>query len=222
MDKWTHVVRMTFEIELLEGTRVGNSGAGIEIGGVDLQPLKDPHTGEPYLPGSSIKGKLRSALEKHHIGLAKSGDPCDCGNQSCKICPIFGAHKKTNPPCGAPRLVVRDAKLTGESAAERKRRLATGEALDEIKVENLVNRQSGAAKHPRIQERVAAGTRFDATLILKVFEGDPAEEWVKILKNALAIVQECESLGAGGSRGSGRIAIRNFDPKRIALADLTL
>ncbi len=66
--RWTDVWKMIFEIECVDGLRVGGSGGGLEIGGVDanLTALKDPITGEPYLPGSSIKGKLRSILEREH------------------------------------------------------------------------------------------------------------------------------------------------------------
>ena len=82
MAKWTHVVEMKFEIELLDGMRIGGAGGGLEIGGVDpnLTAIKDPMSGEPYVPGSSLKGKLRSTLEKEH-GLSRDGRPCGCGKK---------------------------------------------------------------------------------------------------------------------------------------------
>ena len=67
-----------------------------------------------------------------------------------------------------------------------------------------------------------AGGVFAAEMTLKVFEGDDDAKMLKNLKNALAILQRFDSLGAGGSRGSGRIAIRNFRDEKIALASLTL
>ena len=91
-----------------------------------------------------------------------------------------------------------------------------------MKAENIIDRNRGTAEHPRWQERVPAGVMFQAQMVLKVLEGDPDDRMVADLKNALAIVQRCDSLGAGGSRGSGRIAIRNFRSENVALTSLTL
>jgi CRISPR-associated protein Csm3 len=92
----------------------------------------------------------------------------------------------------------------------------------EVKAENIIDRNRGTAEHPRWQERVPAGAIFQAEMVLKVLEGDQDDRMVADLKNALAIVQRCDSLGAGGSRGSGRIAIRLRPPEKVALASLTL
>ena len=221
MAKWTHVVEMKFEIELVDGMRIGGAGGGLEIGGIDanLMALKDPVSGEPYVPGSSLKGKLRSTLEKEH-GLGQEGKPCGCGRPDCVVCPVFGAHMNTR--AGGSRLTVRDAHFTAGYLKTWNQRLAEGSPLFEIKTENIIDRNSGTAKHPRTQERVPAGGVFGAEMTLKVFEGDDDKKMVANLKNALAILQRFDSLGAGGSRGSGRIAIKNFRDERIALASLTL
>jgi CRISPR-associated protein Csm3 len=221
MAKWTHVVEMKFEIELVDGMRIGGAGGGLEIGGIDanLMALKDPVSGEPYVPGSSLKGKLRSTLEKEH-GLGQEGKPCGCGRADCVVCPVFGAHMNTR--AGGSRLTVRDAHFTAGYLKTWNQRLAEGSPLFEIKTENIIDRNSGTAKHPRTQERVPAGGVFAAEMTLKVFEGDDDAKMLKNLKNALAILQRFDSLGAGGSRGSGRIAIRNFRDEKIALASLTL
>jgi CRISPR-associated protein Csm3 len=221
MDKWTHVVEMKFEIELLDGMRIGGAGGGLEIGGVDpnLMALKDPVSGQPYIPGSSLKGKLRSTLEKQH-GLGKEGKPCGCGQSGCPVCPVFGAHMNTN--AGTSRLTVRDARFTPEYLAQWQQRVAEGLPVLETKTENIIHRERGVAQHPRTQERVPAGAVFGAEMVLRVFEKDNDTEMLKNLKNALAVIQRFDSLGAGGSRGSGRIRIRNFRSEKIALAGLTL
>lgn len=216
MAKWTHVVEMKFQIELLDGMRIGGAGGGLEIGGVDpnLMALKDPVTGEPYVPGSSLKGKLRSTLEKEH-GLGRDGKPCGCGERTCPVCPVFGAHMNTR--AGTSRLTVRDAHFTEEYGRAWKQN-----PLFEVKTENIIDRNRGTAEHPRTQKRVPAGATFQAEMVLKVFEGDDDSKMVTNLKNALAILQRFESLGAGGSRGCGRIAIRNFSENKVALASVTL
>ena len=221
MAKWTHVVEMRYEIELLDGTRIGSTGGGLEIGGVDLTPLKDPITGHPYIPGSSLKGKLRSTLEKEH-GLGQHGNPCGCGRKDCVVCPVFGAHMNTRAESGPSRLTVRDARFTASYAESWKARLLEGLPAFETKTENTIDRGSGMAKNPRTQERVPAGAQFQAVMILKIFEGDAKDKMVKNLKNALAIIQRFDSLGAGGSRGSGRIAIHDFTAQEIPLEALTI
>jgi CRISPR-associated protein Csm3 len=222
MAKWTHVIELKFEIELMDGTRIGGAGGGLDIGGIDpnLMALKDPVTGEPYIPGSSLKGKLRSILEKEH-GRGQRGEPCGCGEWSCPVCPIFGAHKKPDPKCGTSRLIVRDAHFIQECRNAWKEN-----PMLEVKTENTIDRDRGTAKDPRTQERVPAGAVFEAQMLLKVFEGnDPAgssDKMVKDLKHALAVLERYDAPGAGGSRGSGRIKIRNFTDTKIALGDVTL
>ncbi|HZU30185.1 MAG TPA: type III-A CRISPR-associated RAMP protein Csm3 [Candidatus Angelobacter sp.] len=214
--KWTDVWKITFEIECLDGMRIGGSGGGLEIGGVDanLTALKDPVSGEPYIPGSSLKGKLRSILEQKN-GKGEGGSPCKCGSEDCPVCPVFGAHMNTR--AGAPRLIVRDAHFT-----EAYRKKWEENPVYEEKTENTIDRQRGTASNPRTQERVPAGAVFQAELVLKVFQGDNDNTMIQNLKQALGILQEFDSLGAGGSRGSGWIKIRNFKEEKKALKDVTL
>ncbi|SRR5579883_749903 len=218
MAKWTDVILMKFDIELMDGMRIGGAGGGLEIGGVDpnLMALKDPVTGEPYIPGSSLKGKLRSILEKTY-GRGDNGKPCGCGKEDCPVCPVFGAHRNTEPACGTSRLTVRDAHFT-EAYAKVWKQNPTFEA----KTENIIDRNRGVAEHPRTQERVPAGAVFHAEMVLKVFEKDDYSNTVENLKRALGILQRFDSLGAGGSRGAGRIAIRDFKQEKISLASVTL
>jgi CRISPR-associated protein Csm3 len=208
---------MRFQIELIDGMRIGGAGGGMEIGGVDpnLTALKDPVSHEPYIPGSSLKGKLRSILEKEH-GLGMNGKPCGCGKRSCPVCPIFGAHMNMHAESGTTRLTVRDAHFTPAYAEKWK----TNPVFEE-KTENIIDRSRGTAEHPRTQERVPASAVFDAEMLLKVFEGDNFDKMVKDLAHALAVLERFDSLGAGGSRGSGRIKIRNFpEPIKVALAEI--
>jgi CRISPR-associated protein Csm3 len=223
MAKWTHVVEMKFEIELVDPMRIGGAGGGLEIGGVDpnLVALKDPVNNRPYVPGSSLKGKLRSTLEKEH-GRTSGREPCGCGKVSCPVCPVFGAHKNMRPECGASRLTVRDARFNEDYLRVWDQRAAAGMPLFELKTENTIDRKLGTAGNPRTQERVPAGATFQAAMVLKVFEGDDDGKMIANLMNALAILQRFDSLGAGGSRGSGHVAIRHFQQEKVTLASLTL
>lgn len=102
--KWEKIVRLTFQIKCLEGMRIGGSGGGLEIGELidaNLAAIRNPATDEFYIPGSSLKGKLRSVLEKQ-LGKADR-EPCGCGKNTCLICKVFGAHKKPNPESAPTR-----------------------------------------------------------------------------------------------------------------------
>lgn len=129
---------------------------------------------------------------------------------------------KPRADSGTSRLTVRDARFTEGYVKIWNQRVSEGLPLFEVKTENIIDRNRGAAEHPRTQERVPTGATFQAAMVLKVFEGDDDNRMVKDLKNALAILERFDSLGAGGSRGSGRIAIRGFRPEKIKLDSLTL
>jgi CRISPR-associated protein Csm3 len=190
----------------VEGLRIGGAPTGLEIGGnVDLTALRDPlNSDRPYIPGSSLKGRLRATLEREAGKASQRGGPCDCGGTDCLICKIFGAHR-TGAPSAPTRIIVRDAHLTAESAAHLAELSKEGKSIFEEKAENLVMRSTGEAKDPRWQERVWDAS-FSLEILLHVYEGDNAEEMMKYLRHGLGLIQETGSLGAGGSRGSGKVS----------------
>lgn len=51
------------KIEALTGLHIGGSKEKMQIGGVDLVVIRNPSNQYPYIPGSSLKGKLRHLLE---------------------------------------------------------------------------------------------------------------------------------------------------------------
>lgn len=189
-----------------QGLRIGGAPAGLDVGGsVDLGALRDPANGQPYIPGSSLKGKLRSTLERVEGRSSGEGEPCGCGDRECKICVLFGAHKKPKAASAPTRIVVRDAHLTPESAAQFRQMQAEGKPFFEEKAENLVLRDSGVAQEPRWQERVWEAA-FQMEILVHIYEGDKPEELMKFLRQGLGVIQETAALGAGGSRGSGKVS----------------
>jgi len=221
--KWTDIVSLTFNIVCVEGCRVGGSGGGLEIGGVEpnLTLIRNPLTGEPYLPGSSLKGKLRSALEKEQ-GKALNGEPCKCGTKDCLICVVFGAHMNPNAVSSPTRIVVRDAPLSKEWREKFETAIKSGSPFFEEKTENVVDRKAGTAKHPRTGERVPPGTAFDGEIILHVYEGDDSDKLTKFVRHGLGIIQEGSSLGASGSRGYGKVRFEKVREEKKKLAQLTV
>lgn len=211
-------VTFSGKIYCVSGLSIGGSSSTLDIGGVDREVIKNPITKEPYIPGSSLKGKMRSELEKKYgtkhwvkkhknrnkevlaekndeVLIAGDKEPCGCGAKSCLICTIFGAHKKPGADSAPTRIIVRDAVLSKE-------KMENGTVILERKTENIVSRISDTADSPRTMERVPAGTYFDFEIILRIFEGDNKKEFIKKVEEGLNLVQE-SYLGGCGSRGSG-------------------
>ncbi|MBF0152731.1 MAG: type III-A CRISPR-associated RAMP protein Csm3 [Magnetococcales bacterium] len=211
-------------IEVLTGLHIGSGNNEMHIGGSDNPIIRHPHTGQPYIPGSSLKGKIRSLLE-WHAGLAamnpvgkgygpmsykawkdiKDGDPQK--EKAENILKLFGVsggdemEKSDAEKFGPTRLSFRDC-LLDQSWVEKidKKNLS----LTEIKMENTIDRVRGVAEHPRNVERVPAGAKFQFEVAIKVLGMDDADKLQNTLFNGLKLL-EMDSLGGSGSRGYGQI-----------------
>lgn len=196
------------------GLHIGAGNDKIEIGGMDNPIIKDPTDGMPYVPGSSVKGKMRSLLELLYDKVAlSSGKPCSCGRADCPVCRVFGAaiDRKNDSEArqrGPTRLIVRDARL---SQASRERFKS---AIVEEKNENSLNRITAEANTRQV-ERVVPGAEFDFEIAYRIFDidGDSGKTdegyFEKTVLAGLALLQR-DYLGGGGSRGSGRIEFKNL------------
>lgn len=193
------------------GLHIGGSAEQMEIGGVDLPIIKHPITGEPFIPGSSLKGKMRSQLEKKLGKITPNGEPCGCGNADCLVCKVFGPHKNSRHNLGSTRILVRDAFFSKRTRDEYEK-LAKEKGLSYIekKTENLVLRTTGTAKDPRSQERVPSGAEFDIEIVLQIYDTDgEGNNLVEFVKEGLRHVQTTY-LGGYGSRGSGKVSFKDM------------
>lgn len=192
------------------GLHIGGSAEQIEIGGVDLPIIKHPVTGEPYIPGSSLKGKMRSQMEKKLGKFTTDGKPCGCGQPNCLVCKIFGPHMNPRHNLGSTRILVRDAYFN-KSTKDEYEKLAKEKGLSYIekKTENLVLRTTGTAKDPRSQERVPAGAKFDIEIVIQVYDTDNGNDLIEFVKEGLKQVQSTY-LGGYGSRGSGKVSFHDM------------
>ncbi len=200
------------EIVSRSGLRIGGSGGQLEIGAVDNTILRHPLSDEPYIPGSSLKGKLRSgleALQQNHDSRGQPQDfaPCGCGR--CLVCRLFGPYQNTRSEAGPTRLLVRDLSLTEATRQAIREYTQQGLSYIEEKTENLINRKTRAATNPRTSERVPSGLAFDLQLVLRVFEGDNRDELIDAVERALGLAT-IEGLGGSVSRGYGQIEIRDL------------
>lgn len=212
--KLTNIKELTGIIRLRSGLHIGAGKDSVEIGGMDQPIIKDPVTRAPYIPGSSLKGKMRSLLETSVFmknedtrRAVMDGKPCSCGRKGCPACTIFGAHaapQKCEDGLGPTRLLVRDATLTPDFMD----RFTKGQLPMEVKNENIINRIKGVAEHPRPLERVPAGTCFTLNIAFRVYEGDSDDLFDWVLKGLKLI--ELDAIGGGGSRGNGQVVFEDL------------
>lgn len=198
------------------GLRIGGSTEYVEIGGIENAIIRHPITDEPYIPGSSIKGKVRSLLEyrydrrdarNHPKGLNNrdDGEPCQCGR--CAICRVFGPHKNQRHDQGPTRALFRDAQLTEEARQQLLAARATkGIAFSEVKTENMITRTTAVASSPRTLERVPAGVTFGLEIAVRIFSDDDEPALLSVLTEGLKLLEH-DYLGASGSRGYGQVRL---------------
>src|ERR1051326_8119169 len=92
--KRTEIHQISGTIVTESGLHVGGSEDELEIGGIDLPVIKPPETEIPYIPGSSLKGRMRSELERVLNRYSANGrEPCNCCKPDCAVCRVFGPHK---------------------------------------------------------------------------------------------------------------------------------
>jgi CRISPR-associated protein Csm3 len=209
---------ITYHIKALTGLHIGGSSTGLEIGGVDNTVIRDPLTNAPYIPGSSLRGKMRSQLEKtlglpqnNRIGQVTIHTCKKAGeynaNGGCPVCHIFGVPGEVEA-AGPTLLLVRDVPMI-EATKNDLIRAHTDLAYTELKTEVAIDRVTSAAT-PRNLERVPAGAVFGpAELVYSIYnEGD-----FKRLRHVVDGLQllEDDYLGGYGSRGSGKICLQNLN-----------
>lgn len=210
------------KIILKSGLHIGAGDLEMKIGGTDNPVIKHPHTLEPFIPGSSLKGKVRSLLEMQS-GLIRftGGNPvsCSCINKNNlkddqlieaeKIIKIFGASgsdEKDMDKFGPTRAAFADSLLNKDW---KKDAITNRWPFFEVKAENSINRIKGTAQNPRFIERVPSGVTFDFCISLKIFNIDENIDLIGYLRKGLKLL-EYDALGGSGSRGYGRIEFK-FD-----------
>lgn len=218
------------DLHCLTGLHIGGTDEGFEIGGIDNPVIKDLITGYPYVPGSSLKGKLRSLLEwtttrkdavkennetkdvertrVENMLRQKDGkwsaQTCNCGE--CDVCIVFGTSADTKGQKEPTRLSVRDCfpkKVTIDIwEANLGERIFT-----EIKTENTIDRLTSEA-NPRSMERVPADSVFEVEMLFDLYKEDDTQKLKKVFEGMMLL--EDSALGGSGSRGSGKVVFENL------------
>lgn len=215
------------ELHCETGLHVGAGKGSLEIGGSDNPVTKDAF-GRPYVPGSTLRGRLRSLLEQAHgltspnelVYLSKRKGQEVRIHQSDRpdddICVLFGRNPgRMERMSGDPiesrnatpaRLAVYDAPLIPDSITPQMRENLDDE-LTEVKSENAIDRITSQA-NPRTLERVPAGAKFRIRMVVDVLCEEDAP-LVSLVTEGLRLLED-DALGGGGSRGSGRVRFANL------------
>ncbi len=214
--------RIFFEgnVQAVTGLHIGGAAGALEIGGVDSPVIRDPLTNRPYIPGSSLRGKMRSLTEKRagaelnfYVSRAKGREVrvhiCDDADnyRKCLVCPIFGT---MGDSASAPtRLIVRDVSL-GDASAKMLEEAQTDLPYSEVKWEATIDRVTSAAV-PRQIERVPAGAVFEGfEMVFSIYEPEDLARLATLIE-AMQLLED-DYLGGLGSRGGGKV---RFEEMRI-------
>jgi CRISPR-associated protein Csm3 len=216
MEKLIKKTVLETEITLLTGLHIGGSKESVEIGGIDSPVIKvSTKNNQPYIPGSSLKGKLRSLLEQiagaSEVGGGTKKNYKEKSSDIQQIIDLFGFAKDNKPS----RLIVRDSYLTDDSL----NLLENSEYLDmpytENKFENTIDRITGVTKGGGLRqiERVPAGVSFKVEFIINVWDNlEDEKKSIDLLKKGLNAIEN-DYLGGSGSRGYGQIKFSDLKTK---------
>jgi len=214
-------------INLKSGLHIGSGNMEMHIGGTDSPVIVHPHTREPYIPGSSLKGKTRSLLEMESGFMAfTKGSPLSPkalqqaqndtmkakGEAIIRFFGVGGSEQDDSGTFGPTRVSFSDCYLNEDWKQKAK---GNRWPLTEVKSENSINRVTGTAQNPRFIERVPEGTQFDFTISFKVLLDGEEQRFEELLFKGLKLM-EMDAIGGSGSRGYGRIA---FDFHDAAIKD---
>ena len=205
----------TGTLKCVTGLHIGDSKESSEIGGVDAPVVRRKDNNQPYIPGSSLKGKIRCLLEQ----VAGENLNSKAQNNGSCICRLFGASENKNlkyESCQS-RLIVRDAYMN-ETTVKLFSKLDTELPFTEIKFENSINRIKGSADSPRQFERIPAGAIFNIEFVINIFADTSTNaknnqiEFMNKLKEGIDLLNN-DYLGGSGSRGYGQVEIELNSPQ---------
>lgn len=199
---------ITGDLIVLTGLHIGGGDSFSAIGSVDSTVVKTARTGEPYVPGSSLKGKLRTLITRSLTPGGVENLPEKPENDKDEVKRLFGSSETNN--IKRSRLQFSDAYLNKDFVKSIKEHDGS---LTEVKAENTINRATSVA-NPRFIERVIPGADFEVKIIYDVMDEDEVADDLDLLIRGLKLLQ-LDYLGGHGTRGSGRVSFRNLDIKPV-------
>ena len=195
-------IRINGDVLVKTGMHIGGSSAFAAIGAVDSPIVRDVRSNLPLLPGSSLKGKMRSLLAKEFNEALQDPD-----NDHERITRLFGSAKKGQVK--RSRLLFSDMVLANETEL----RQAGLQSMTEVKFVNSISRLTAVA-NPRQIERTVRGSIFELGLIYEVEKEDEVLEDMETLAEGIRLLQY-DYIGGSGSRGYGKIAFKNLNAETV-------
>ncbi len=189
-------IQITGKLEVVTGMHIGGGSAFAAIGAVDSSVIKDTQSKLPMIPGSSLKGKMRTLLAKSYNDRIVEPD-----NDAPEIIRVFGSAKKgqTHPS----RIIVADMIMSNSEELHKKEI----NSMTEVKFENTISRQTAVA-NPRQIERVIRGAQFDLDIIYEVEAADEILSDMRLVAEGMKLLQY-DYLGGHGSRGYGKVKFKD-------------
>lgn len=188
------------------GMHIGSGNDKLQIGGVDSAVIKDPISQLPYIPGSSLKGKIRCLLETE-------SDNYPNGEKNELLNKIFGLNNKFRNAKGKEidkfetptRLIFRDLTL----CEEHKKYFESGKYTTEFKTEIVIDRRKGTARDGGLRtiERIPPEICFEGEILIRYKDESELEETKEVLKEGIDLLNN-DYLGGSGSRGYGAVEIK--------------
>lgn len=201
-------IKINGTIELLSGLHIGGNSTFSAIGAVDSPIIKDPLSNLPLIPGSSIKGKMRSLLAKYYNETVANSPNEDHE----RITRLFGASSgggENGKGIIQGKLIFRDCLLSNQDDLAKK----DIHVLTETKFENTINRIDSKAS-PRQIERSIKGSEFSLEIIYDLTSDSEIEEDFETIKTGLSLLEN-DYIGGSGSRGYGRISFNDLTVENV-------
>jgi len=196
-------IEITGIITLKTGLHIGGTNSSMQIGGIDKGVIRNPITNQPFIPGSSLKGKMRTLFE---VSTGKTGpkvgkDVNNGPSQEGESADLFG-NSSGGLTQKASRLIVRDCEMTNAKEVLEKTEMPYTEGKTEVVIDRITS-----AASPRQIERVPAGAKFSLNMVLNIWEQDNNEKQLfENLFKSLELLRD-DYLGGSGSRGYGQISV---------------
>jgi CRISPR-associated protein Csm3 len=196
----------TLTVTTKTGLHIGSGNDKLQIGGVDSAVIKDPNSKLPYIPGSSLKGKIRCLLETESDRFSAKGEMDETLNRIFGINNTFRKSKgkeieKYEEPT---RIIFRDLFLT----EEEKKDFENNKIITEFKTEIVINRKKGTAADGGLRtiERIPPDIEFKGDIIIRYKNDAELEEIKKVLDEGIKLLNN-DYLGGSGSRGYGAVIV---------------
>lgn len=228
--KFMGFLKLSGNLRVVTGLHIGGGSAGVSIGATDNPVIKV--NGKPYIPGSSLKGKVRSSLELAYgkeIDEKLGRHECKKNSNPCDLCIVFGRGAERKGEEGPTRVIFRDCDINEKESDEEARK----NGYTEIKMENAINRLTSKVEGAlRDTERILPGTVFNVEILYRIYDKDvdseikdiekidnlpePLKTRFKLILEGLKLLEE-DYLGGKGTRGYGKVKLENIKIELIPL-----